>query len=721
MDVKQIRDEITKIDSLLVQVESDIKKCAPIEVPREVMESEYMALLSALGSGSVRHTPFASLEDEPMAGESVGGLDAFTFFGLIQAFLDDGIVLSCLAKSLHAVVGVTCTQLEDSLVTIDRISDEGARREILLAVIDRIISDIDKIGPELIAICCQRLGSAFHASMLRLLELPGWELWPLYVQIEMAFYLHIHAEKSPLISRFVDCVVESAVGANGIQLERNTKLHTPRTAFQLLSLIRSNDNVRSVIPVATIFSFVERSAKSQVQHPVRQPSDIHRLCIELASWEPQDVTAPAWQAVAEKLGSSSIPVFEVAGTLRALERIRLVSDNLFSNILSVKKKIGSMTDRSELDELVSYLITVGDKSSGSAVTKFILEKREIFMEYSPLLAKIVELAAISSVESGTIIPEAILLFRKHHEDLKEHLGDKYYAVCQLLMPSQPVGTDFVMPPSPDSSMSKSRIQKCLETLGFSPDGLVLVSDYSVDGLEVDFAFPAHKTCIIIERESIFNVGTKRAGVCGFTAMKANIMAQRKSWKVIVVIPELYLDDKSLIGLLGEPLRRIPVNANLVFHSSESLNLTQNQRINVIETRTNSIVELARLFFAILRASVSVGSIVINDLVCGDHCISLALTEFLTTYVIKHKTDLTVRAERPGTVSVDVLAKLLDAMYHAGSSSGGFGIMDLQFGLPEETRTTVVQAWMESHPTSAMKLMDGAGPRTTDSSNVIFIS
>lgn len=736
MDVKQIREEISKIDNLLTAVDADIQKnkLSEAPVPRETIEAEYMALLSALGSGTT-NPAFPSLhsEDEPM-GSSASALDAFTYFGLLQAFLDDPIVLACLSRIFSSVTGVTSTQLEDALVTAERISDPTSKRDILLAIIDRIISEIEQGktgGPDfsIVALCCQRLGSEFHMPVLRLLQVPGWDQWPPFVQLEMAYYLQAHMDQSELIPRFIQCVVDAAVGSDGSVLERNLKLQTPRTAFQLLALLR----LREVsIDRSIITSFVERSVKAQSlpSGQVRQVSDIHSLCKEFALWN-SPPSSPAWTAIVEKLGSGT-PAYEYPGTVAALERVRVYSDNLFSNILSVKKRIGAYT-KGDLAELASYLVAVGDKSSGSAVTKFIIDRRDLFVPDNDtgLLATVVELAAISSVESGTIIPDAILLFKKNQASVYQWFQTNnalstYLAVSQLLLPSVPISESQISETENRNLISDShgeRIRRCLEILGFSETGDGrLASGSVIDGIWLDFVFPQNKTCIIIERNSVYNVSSKRAVVSGLTAMKANIMAQRKSWKVIVVIPELYADDKSLIGLLADPLKKIPINAAFAFACMDDTGkLSPNQRIETFSSSTESLPELARVLYLVLRYSISMSRLDIDGLVCGDQCISLVILEFLATYIVKHKGDLSVNICKPSAMSADLVLKLVEALNYSGTASGGFGVINLKLGLANDVRAAVIGKWTELHASSTLKLIEGPNQTIHHDSNVVILS
>jgi hypothetical protein len=332
-----------------------------------------------------------------------------------------------------------------------------------------------------------------------------------------------------------------------------------------------------------------------------------------------------------------------------------------------------------------------------------------------------ELAAIASIDSGTIIPDAILLFKKHFDSLSQCFSSSTLcAVSQVLLPSlcpsMAKSCDFVM-----ADGHVDRIKKCLEILGYMEDGSLLVGNGSIDGICVDFVFPAHKTCIMIERESVYNVSSKKASVSGKTAMIANIMAQRKGWKVIVVIPELYTDDKSLISLLGEPLKRIPINSDIIF-DGELSNISPNQKIRSLKSQTGSLVDLGKLVFHILRNSVTVQSIVVANLVCGDQAFNLLLNEFLATYVVKHKSDLTIYVDSPGRLSAEAVVKLVEGLNFSGNASGGLGQINLRIGTCEEVRKSVVAWWSEAHTSSPIKLIDGSVAGSPyPSSNVIILS
>ena len=731
MDVKQIREEITKIEALLQSVDAEMEKIGPEPVPpRQVVEQEYLLLLSALSSGPSTAGPFASLQEDRQE-SAPPGLDAFTFFGLLQAFIDDPIVISCLSRIFSTVVGVTATQLEDSLLTVDRITDGVAKSEILEAVVDRVVSEIEsgKISDSaIIAVCCQKLDAQYSESIMRLLAVPGWDQWPVFVQVELAWYLQHQPVESETIFRFVECVLQSVCGENGSHLSVNTSAHSVRVAFQLTHLliaVHGEEWASAAKP--GIVNYVEKSLRSPHTLPgqLRQPTDLHYLVIQLARVE-RDPAAPVWTLILDKLSSGGVlPLYEVPGCLAALTSIRLTADNLFSNILSIKKRVASFS-QTDLTELVKYLVLVGDKSAGAAVTKFVLERRDLFLPATGadagVLSAVLETAAIASVDSGTVLPECVLLFKKFQSVISQSVtdSDRFHAVAQLLLPNGDVPSLHV--PSPKTmDQHGERIQKCLAVLGLVADGTELVANGSVDGLSLDFVIPKHKTCILIERESVFNVSSKRATVSGRTALKANLMAQRKAFRVIVVIPELYSDDKALVSLLADPLRKVSPNSTVMFPAGGAP--TANQRMALFLSQTESLVELSRVLFQILKLSVSSRAFVIENLVCGDQFLNLVLSEFLPTYVVKHKGDLTVTVSKIAAVSVDAVYKLVDQLHSAGVASGGCGVIAIKLGLDTETKNAVLQRWSQAHPASAIRLSDGLnGHKSTDNDyNIIYIS
>ena len=723
--MKQIREEIAKIDSLLLAVDADLERLGPEPVPpREAVEAEYLSLLSALSTGG-SSAPFASLA-EPQSPSSQG-LDAFTFFGLLQAFMDDPIVISCLARIFSSVVGVTATQLEDSLLTVERVPDADARDAILAAIVERIVSEIEtgKLSDvAIVAVCCQRLGPKHSESMLRLLETPGSDSWPLFVQVELCHYLVHQPVESELIKKFLQCVLDVNLGENAVHLDRNEAARSPRVAFQLIDLliaVKGEEYVQSIKP--TLTGYVEKCLRftQSLTGQLRQASDLHNLAIQLARIE-TDASAPLWTLLMEKLSSGGVlPLYEVPGTLSALASIRLTADNLFANILSIKKRVGLFT-RAEMEELVNYLLLVGDKSPGAAITKFLLERRDLFVptgEDCSLLAAIVELAAVASVESGTVLPECVLLLKKYQAQIASQLtSDSFAAVSQLLLPNSEVAHQ--QPSQVIADTHCVRIQHCLSVLGLVADGVELIANGSVDGLDLDFVFQKHKICIVIERRSVFNVSSKRATVSGRSALKANLMAQRKSFRVIVVIPELYADDKALISLLADPLKKVTPNAAVEFTAGEP-RFTPNQRMALFQSKSESLVDISRALYQMLKLSVSVSAIVFDTLVCGDQFLNLVLSEFLPTYVVKHKGDISVSLVKTAPVSVEAVYKVVDHLNSAGNASGGFGVVELKFGLDSELKNNVFQRWSQAHPGSSIKLSDGLNGRKPDEYNIIYLS
>ena len=754
MDVKTIRDEIAKIDVLLSSVETEIQKITPeIEPDPQLMEQEYMLLLSALSTaGGQPGRPFQSLEadDEGDFDSSSSGLDAFTFFGLLQAFIEDPLVLTCLAKQFSSVVGVTPTQLEDSLVIAERISDPAAQRSILLSIIDRIVAEIEKgksiSNFEIVASVCQRaslLGQSFpNPSLLRLLETRGWENWPLFVQIELAHYFEPHVKKLRIARMFTSCVVDSVVGEDGSQLERNIYLHSPRTCFQLLDLIGPD---KTMIEHEKIIAFIEKCV-SRTALPIpgqtRLASDWHSLVIRMAriNFLNKDPQLPVWTSVVDRLTAGGTPpAFEVSGTLRALSHVGLTNEGLFSNLVAFKKRITAPDlSREDFSEIVHHLILAGDRSTGSAVSKAILERRDLFIptsdaddheEVCSLLAHVVLLAAVASVESGSIIPESILILKKFSPQIWRSVKDPDLFVCmmQLLLPSTDaesiMGPQSARPtPSLGEKDGTERVKNALNMVGFSTEAphSELVSLMRIEGLHVDFAFPSHRIAILVDHSALFNTTSKKHVVSGTIALKANILTQRKGFKVIVIVPQMYPDERSLVSLLADPLRRVAPNAVVIFDSMDRCKLSLNQRVKSFASVTSSFVELARVLYLVLKYSVQVNEFRFENLVCGDQFINLVFAEFLPTYVVKHKHDILVECSA-SAISSDGLLKLVEALNAAGNASNGFGRIWLKFGVSQDVKDFVLSTWSQTHPKSIIRLADSAD-RHRDSldSNVIYI-
>ena len=66
MDVKQIRDEIAKIESLLATVDADILRLreSEPEAPEELIQGEYMTMLQSLSTAPAP-AGFPSMDDSP--------------------------------------------------------------------------------------------------------------------------------------------------------------------------------------------------------------------------------------------------------------------------------------------------------------------------------------------------------------------------------------------------------------------------------------------------------------------------------------------------------------------------------------------------------------------------------------------------------------------------------------------------------------------------------
>jgi hypothetical protein len=738
MDVKTIRDEIAKIDQLLAAVDADMEKITPeLQPDPHLVEHEYMVLLSALSTAA---GPFQSLEDE----ESVknAGLDAFTFFGLLQAFIDDPLVLKCLGKQFSSIVGVTPTQLEDALVIAERISDGESQKNILLAIIDRIVLEIEKgkiLNFAIVASLCQRASlTEPNASLLRLLSTRGWENWPLFVQIELAYYFRPFSHEVVIVDMFSACVVDSVVGEDGGQLEKNTHLHSPRTCFQLLELLQ--DNKRRKITFEKIIAYVEKCV-SRTALPIpgqtRSATDWHSLVVSMARLDFfKNPTLPVWTTLVDRLCANVPPAFEVSGTLSALSSVGVSSDGLFGNLVAFKRRISAPDlTKQDFSEIVHHLIYAGDRSSGSALSKAIMERRDLFVPPSDqplasssfvLLSHVVLLAAVASVESGSIIPESILILKKFALQIWTALNDPDLFMClmQLLLPSADaeslIGRSLQALPLPEPSQSSDRVRRALHAVGFSAEipNAELACNVRIQGVCADFSFASHRIAILVDQNGVFNTAAKRHLVSGPVALKANIFTQRKGFKVIVVVPELYPDEKSLVGLLADPLKRLQPNAVFVLNAAEECKLSVNQRMKNFISLTPSLVEIARALFLILKLSVQVYEFRFDNVVCGDQFASLVFCEFLPTYVVKHKHDISVTCEGSG-ISSETLHKIVEALNASGNACSGFGRIRLNLSLQRQKKDAVLSGWNEAHVNSIIRLADSATDCQLES-NVIML-
>ena len=729
MDVKQIRDEIAKIDSLLIAVESELEKIKPEDPPVEEIEAEYLAILSAL-SNAPPTAPFASL------GETEGGLDsptsaagapdAFTFFGLLQAFIDDPTVVKCLAEVFAKVEGVTPTQLEDSLAMADRVADEPTKCELVDSITARIVNETIEgklTNHAIIATCCLMAGKRTDApaspSLLRLLDFPDETAeFPYFVKLELAHYVSnfSHTNIQPYIGFLLNSIAST-------KLPDTDSLISPRMCWQLLHLIRES---HVDVPTAQLMAYVERcigKVVPTIPGHVKQPTDLHNLVIEASRVDSLD-SASLWTALVERLISTpgAVAAFEVPGTLAALASKKIYSDALLSNLTAVKKRISTIQSAEQLSEFVDYLVLVGDKSTGASVTRSVLERRDLYIpgdvaDVGSLLVSVLELSVISSTETGTIIPESILLLRKFAKPILEFLisnnqTEKIHLLFQVLLPSVDVAGLGVAIPSPRQPRvphpDMARVVRCLEILGFTTSSesapeLTLMA--SVDGVEVDCAFLNHKICILVESSSVLNVTAKRHTVSGLTALRANLLSQRKGFKVIIVIPELYPDDKALVGLLTDPLRRVPINSVVEFTNVSSMKLNVNQRLATLRVNSTNLVEVAKVLFLLLKHSITVHHIAFTQLVCGEIFMNQVFSDFLSTFVVKNKIDLLIDVAH-GIFSTDSVLKLVEALNSVGNASGGIGSSELRLGLSHADRSEICDIFTSHHPNSLIKVVAG---------------
>jgi hypothetical protein len=710
MNVQQIRDEIGKIDSLLSQVESDISKIEPDEVDITAMENEYSILISSL-SNIPQSIPFDSLMEGEDNAPGPTAPDAFTFFGLVQAFIDDPIVIKVLAKLFTNVTGVTPTQLEDSLMYVERISDKTARALFIHSIIDRMVEKISVMNPASLGLACQLLlkhgGDLCNESLRNLIE-DGCEI-PFFLKIEIAFYLVNQASNaSPESLRGLDLLLDESA----LFIEKlDSCVVSNRVCMQLIHLFVFKNRV---VPNAD--KYIEKSVLQAGRR-----DDVHFLVIEISRMSHQQVNVATLSVVFDKLLSSSIPVYEVPGALSALIGLRLTSDRVLFDVVGIKKWISGISLKTVFVELVDFLIQTGDKSTGSSITRSIIERRDLYIDESStdLLLKVLTLCAISSVGAGTIIPESIILLKKYSANFKT--SELLNILFTVLLPSfeysysnGEIGETF------KECIDHERVSQVLSLMGYEPDDSVMRTKTMVEGIFVDVCFPVQKVSILIERNAIYNVSGKQFGVVGMTNLKANILAHKKGYKVIIIVPQLYPDNKSLVNLLSGPLARI--SANSIFEFSEMISEIprDNQKFKKIDINSTDRIDIGKFLLHVLKNSIHSQEISFTNLHSGDQFLTNLFLEFLSSYVVRSKDDIRIHFSR-ANFSTGAVNKLVESLNGIGNASNGFGVIDLKLGISDEQARSVVEDFIRLHPNSLIRVAIGGGPSGTNDKNVVFIA
>ena len=707
MDVKVIRDEISKIDSMLANIDDELAMLNQDDSEDvEIFESEIMGILGALSNAPITTTPFSSLMDEgvltTITDDSVV-LDAFTFFGLIQAFSEDETVMRSLCKIFPSVYNVTITQLEDSLLFVDRIVSDTVRNEFIAALLGRLVSessasdDLQKNTrmkqsiPLIVCKCCEMMDEEIlstNQALVALFRSPNFNDWPIGVKVQIVFSLKANPALSSDIFSFVESV-SSALSEDNSSVSVETKV-----LWQLIEIGTSVGNVAAIAPLVNPIKIMKSTSG---------PTDVHKLIIALDKLADSlihngGVPSIIWQSAVEKLGTTGMaPVFEVTGTLNALGKARISSDIFFQNVNLFKRKISSSNlSNSEFEEIVNYLVLVGDKTPQSVITKAIMERRDLFVpstsggsEDVKTLVSVLALSVVASLDSGSIIPESILLLKKFAPQIiasSATVEDLEIVAClfSVLLPNMTISDwPTIYKETTEKREAERSVESVLELLGFKIDSTKIFGKHFLDQspINVDFSIPLEKQVVVIEQKSVFNISSKRPILCGPTALKISVLATRRNFKVIVVIPELYPDDKSLMQLFSEPMRRIPtslMNTDLLIDSlDDAIMISQNIRIGkIVFGKSIGIVDISKILFSILKLSVFVAHFDFSKTFCnlGDQFLSLLMADFLSTFAIKHKlTGVRIDFRNCPHVTVSGLVRLFESLHSMASGlPGGIG-------------------------------------------------
>ena len=664
MDVKQIRDEIAKIDSLLIQVEDDLKTVNQTEsVESSSMESEYLTLLSSLSSA----VPFASLMTDE---DNLPVPDAFTFFGLIQAFLDDEIVLKCLCQIFPKIQNVTQTQLFD---TLGMVSKNGSKFFLLQACYTRICRELisqNWTNPEILveSVRLLRENNLYDLNVLfDVLPISG--NWSLSVQLELASFISVTAPNHEYIV-LIEKLLTPALPPDW----------SVRMIWQLLQI----GHFPGEEPLVNLIETAIKQSNFRV-------TDLHYLAIQLANHEMGNKNV--WTLLGEKF-IGSVPIFEVPKTLAAFTKMGITIDGMFNNMVALKKRVHAITDLEELVELADHLILAGDKSAGSIVTKTLMERRDLYVpkmdedisKCLPLLCKILLASVVASVDSGTVIPESIMLLRKYQNEISNFFNQEFvFLLFHILLPNQ-------VPSSTCSSVEhhsiENRISRILDILGFvpgKPDSLLTVSSTVEGGLYLDFAFVKDQVGIVVENHAVTLIssgGKTRNVLRGVTALKTNVLSNRKGWKVIIVVPEMFPDDKSLTSLFSEPLKKVEINSVLTFNSMEGIALNISQKIKKLNITCISLVEISKFLFLILKYSIVVHKFSFQVRLT-DQFLNLLFTDFISTYLVRNKHLVDIDVSR-NSFSNEAVLKCFEAVNHVAASSGGIPPVHVHLGYDHES-------------------------------------
>jgi len=676
MEVKQIREEIAKIDSMLTIIDTEMAECRLVD-DEEIVRSEYMSILNSLASSS-----------------DSSNLDAFTYFGLIQAFSEDTIVMKCLSDMFTSVQGVTMTQMQDFLLVIEKMTDPLGKCQLGIALLKKIhgllipspthspLIDLARRACEMLNSTPPILVPGMEDLTIEFLSTLGGNI-SIGLKIEIQYLRHqlgLPRSQSSAHPSWSDIPTEPSVDI--------------RSVWQLLVISKGGQEFDS---------FSESLVAASSIWSTQRSTDYHEFAKALCGGASPPGSS-LWLTLIDKITSSggSSPVYDVPGTFSALARGRVYSEKIFSNQALFRKRISStVLGRRELKEIVDYLSMVGDKSQNSILTRAIIERRDLFVppsvaatdhETLDLLISVLFLTVVASLESGSVIPESILLLKKFSPQIlarAEELGGETAERIAMLFHGLLPGFDWTCwvtktLPLGDLEIS-NRIEQTLKYHGFILENGILEKNFQVHGLHANFCLPSDKIAVIVEPHAITLAGTtKRTTITGTTAVRVNILATRKNFKVIVVIPEMYSQgDKQLIQLFADPLRKLnSMNFRLRVDGSMSgptVLPDSGARIGVVEFFDATIVEIARFLFHVLKTQIYVGKFDFGG-IADDQFLNMIFAEFLATYIVRQKGNLEIDLRGSMNVTLDGLGRVIESL--GNTSSGGFGAIRILSDLPE---------------------------------------
>ena len=701
-----LREELRRLQSELAEVTvSEASLRAEYDAFNEkVILSEYTTILSALappkrvkirgkspfprlfasdGDNAMQIAAHSSVEEEEDAP------DAFAFMSLMQASTSNEISLRALARKLPYVAALSSHNIEELLQLVPRLPVGLAREEVLLAMGSRFVREVSEGGWSSSGGLFAGIASVFSsertvpkgvAELIAREAVSRLGIWSAAQHGEIAFFLAKHLRND---LTYLNGLL-SWLTANSYAEE----LHSPRVIWQMVGALRLAGISISTNLASQLTVSAERAISKPLLGALRNSIDLHQMAIELAAVRARG-TGSLWTTLVEKLAHTNPAIFEVFGTLSACLGMSYTHDALIgSNLQALRKHVVKATSE-ELAEIADSIVISGERNV--AVCRALFERKEFFE--TSLAWSVLSAAACVAAAEGTTIAEGLILLKKIENDTSIQASRKLliYLGLSPSNPLIPVLTTSAISELKDRSNSlkqvvNDRVKSLLDLLGFDE----LEQDYCGEGISCDFAFLAHKTCIIVENEPLYNVSQKRYQSRGWTNLKGACLS-RKGWKVVLFISELYAEEKSATAYLSEQLRKVPYTSVARISSvDDSRKLLASQRLKSLVIRNIPLVEIAKLLLQVLRTGVTFDILDLADNSLPDF-ITEVLAEFIVTYMAKNSLNRVDLSNNHLTDSF--LQRVLHAMKGLGGANKTVEIIiggnKIENGLPMADAVKVV--------------------------------